>query len=326
MLWKPDDLLRILSSTPDIAVRRDVPLATLGKWRIGGPADVVIEPASAEQAASVMKALQQSTAPFTVIGDGSNLLFDDAGYRGVIVRIGAKMAAMQVHPDGTVEAEAGVWVPNFVRRVGGAGFTGCVHAIGIPGTLGGLILMNGGSQRKGIGEQLVDVTIVDETGEIRTLTKEECAFSYRHSTLQSMNAIVVGGRFAYALGDKAGLRKEMLAILAERNRKFPRKLPNCGSVFLSDPAMYATVGPPGLAIERAGLKGTARGGAQISPMHANFIVNNGGATSGDVLGLVRLIRTTVHDQTGFWMDCEVRHLAPDGQMRPAHMAAEKLAA
>jgi UDP-N-acetylmuramate dehydrogenase len=178
--------------------------------------------------------------------------------------------------------------------------------------------MNGGSQRKGIGEHLVEAVCLDAEGNRVVLSKEDCAFAYRRSRLQNLPLVVVEATFRFDRGDPARIRREMIGIMAARRRKFPIKLPNCGSVFVSDPAMYATVGPPGRAIDEAGLLGRRIGEAQISPRHGNFIVNLGAARSSDVLALIDLIRRTVHSRTGFWMDCEVRHVLQDGRLRPAH--------
>lgn len=309
---------------PDFAhiLARDVSLKKLGRWKIGGPADLVATPQNVEQLSALCKAINVHKLPYQVVGDGSNLLFDDAGYRGIIIHIGSAFSHFDVSNDGLVTAGAGLWVPDFVRKVGSAGFAGNAHAIGIPGRLGGLIVMNGGSQRKGIGDQLLSVTVVEESGEIATLTREECGYSYRTSSLQNRNAIVVEATFQYTPSDPTELRREMLTILGQRQRKFPRKLPNCGSVFLSNPTMYDLVGPPGKAIEQCGLKGKIHGRAQISPLHANFIVNLGGASSKDVLTLIHDIRHTVYKRTNFWMECEVRHLSPTGALRMAHVAAD----
>jgi UDP-N-acetylmuramate dehydrogenase len=111
---------------------------------------------------------------------------------------------------------------------------------------------------------------------------------------------------------------EMYMILRDRSRKFPRKIPNCGSVFLSNPTMYASVGAPGNVIERAGLKGASVGAARVSDLHANFILNCGGATSRDVLQLIAMVREKVFDISGFWLECEVRHVSPLGEVQPAH--------
>lgn len=304
-------------------LERNVQLKTLSRWQIGGSADIVATPQSTHQLAELCAAIQSFKLPSLVIGDGSNLLFDDAGYRGIIIHIGEAFNRFSVSDSGIVTAGAGLWVPHFVQRVARAGLEGCVHAIGIPGRLGGLIVMNGGSQRQGIGDKLISVTVVDQDGSIATLTREECGYAYRTSSLQKRNAIVVEAQFQYTPADPAELRREMLGILVERQRKFPRKLPNCGSVFLSNPAMYEVIGPPGKAIEECGFKGKRFGGAQVSPLHANFIVNTGNAKASDVLRLIHEIRHTVYDRTSYWMDCEVRHLSPTGGLRMAHLAADE---
>lgn len=312
------------TALPAQEVATGVPMATLGRWGIGGPADIVVTPQSVETLGKALEIIAAHDARHIVIGDGSNLLFDDAGFRGVVLRIGRGLGGMRNIGDDMVEAGAGVWVPAFVRQVIDWGLSGAVHAIGIPGTLGGLITMNGGSQRRGIGENVVHVDAVDQQGHLHRLTHEELDYSYRASRLQRGDLIVVAARLRFTPADRDEMRREALSILVSRRAKFPRVRANCGSVFVSDPKLYSLIGPPGLAIERAGLKGTSSGGAQISPDHANFIVNNGGARARDVLHLIRLARRSVADMSGIAMDAEVRHLSPDGVMRPAHEVAELL--
>lgn len=312
------DLQRWLSTGE---IERNVSLAGLGRWRIGGTADVVVTPRTTGSLATALSVIADTGVPHVVIGDGSNLLFDDAGFRGIVVRVGRAFDGFAVGADGIVEAGAGLWVPSFVRRVIESGLCGATHAIGIPGTLGGLVTMNGGSQRRGIGENVVSVDVVDKRGAQRRIEHADLGYAYRASALQAGGAIIVSARFRFAAGDRHALRREAIAILAARRAKFPKVRANCGSVFVSDPKLYDLIGPPGMAIERAGLKGFAIGDAQISPDHANFIVNNGRARSADVLALIGLARQRVHDLTGIAMDAEVRHLAPDGIVRPAHDVA-----
>lgn len=294
----------------------DAALADYSTWRIGGPADLLVEPARIDQVADVVRFVRSHGIPLVVIGQGSNLLFDDAGLRGVVLRIGANLSRLEIDA-GHILAEGGVWVPELARQAMRAGLAGLEHTIGIPGTLGGLVLMNGGSHRKGIGENIRRVWVVNRDGRQVVLDREECRFSYRHSALQEAGAVVVKVELECAAADPARIRREMLADLRERRAKFPRKLPNCGSVFLSTTAMHATVGPPGKIIEEAGLKGCRVGQAEVSPRHANFIVNLGGATSGDVLALITHIRSTVHAGIGFDLRCEVRYVSPQGEIMPA---------
>lgn len=298
-----------------------VRLSGLGRWRIGGPADIVVTPASRASLATTLRAIAASGVPHVVVGDGSNLLFDDAGFRGVVVRIRRAFGGVSFLGDGIVQGGAGAWVPSFVRQTVSAGLSGIVHAIGIPGTLGGLCVMNGGSQRHGIGENVVEIEAMDYAGVIHRLSNAELDFSYRHSRLQDGRMIVLSATLALQKGDPVALRREAIGILASRRAKFPKVRANCGSVFVSDPKLYSLIGPPGMAIEKAGLKGERQGDAQISPDHANFIVNNGEARSADVLTLIRTARDKVATLTGIAMDAEVRHVAPDGTILAAHEAA-----
>ena len=294
-------------------------LAEHSSWQIGGPADLLVEPSSVEQVANVMRYAHQNKIPLMVIGEGTNLLFDDTGLRGVVMKLGQAFSAVSI--DGNrILAEAGAWVPGLARKAMQAGLMGLEHTIGIPGTLGGLVLMNGGSQRKGIGENVTRVWVVDREGEPKVLSRVECDFSYRHSALQGSAAVVVKVELECEQGKAKLVRREMLADLRERRRKFPRKEPNCGSVFLSTSEMHASVGPPGKVVEDAGLKGARIGDAEVSRQHANFIVNRGAATSGDVLELIAHIRKVVADQIGFNLCCEVRYVSPQGEVLPAHLA------
>ncbi len=294
----------------------DAPLAAHGSWQIGGPADLLVEPGGIDQVAAVVYFARRHGIPLVVIGQGTNLLFDDAGLRGIVLKIGANLSRLEIG-EGRILAEGGVWIPELARQAMRAGLAGLEHTIGIPGTLGGLILMNGGSHRKGIGENVRRVWIVDREGRQKILDREGCQFAYRSSALQGTGAVVVRAELECETGDPRQIRREMLADLRERRGKFPRKLPNCGSVFLSTAEMHTTVGPPGKIIEEAGLKGTRIGRAEVSPRHANFIVNLGGATSKDVLALIAHIRKTVLENIGFDLRCEVRYISPQAEIMPA---------
>jgi UDP-N-acetylmuramate dehydrogenase len=318
-----------ISALCRIAVKVDglahfnAPLAQHNSWKIGGPADLLIEPESPQQVAAVVRFARAEQIPLVVIGQGTNLLFDDAGLRGIVMKIGAQMADIQINGQ-KILAEAGAWVPQLTRLSMRAGLTGLEHCIGIPGTVGGLVIMNGGSQRKGIGENIKRVWVVTAEGEEQVLSQADCAFSYRQSALQGTGAVVVKAELECPTGDITEIRREMVCDLRNRRQKFPRKQPNCGSVFLSTAEMHASVGPPGKIIENAGLKGFRIGAAEVSEQHANFIVNLGGATSAEVLSLIRQIRGKVRAKIGFDLDCEVRYVSPAGQISPAHKQADLL--
>lgn len=310
-------LLRKLQELVPGGVMADVLMSEITRWKIGGPADFVVRPKSITEVADMIQFLSTNDIPWLTIGHSSNLLVSDQGIRGVVVQIAQRMSNMQIDGD-TVTSQAGIWVPGFARQLGKAGLSGAEHIIGIPGTLGGLICMNGGSQRKGIGESIKLVTCVDRQGRLFDLGREQCGFSYRQSEIQKQNWIVLDGQMEFTRGDDRSICREMRKILASRRKKFPLKLPNCGSVFVSDPAMYEAFGPPGSIIGRCGLKGTRFGDAQISNHHANFIVNLGNAQATDVLHLVKLIRKTAKDTQGCDLQCEVRFVSPDCSIQPAH--------
>jgi UDP-N-acetylmuramate dehydrogenase len=301
----------------------DEPLSRHSSWQIGGPADLFVEPENPIQVAAIMRFAKKYHLPLVVIGQGTNLLFDDSGVRGVVMKIGARMDSINIV--GTrIVAGAGAWVPQLARLAMRAGLSGLEHCVGIPGTLGGLVMMNGGSHRRGIGEHVTGVTVVDKDATSHHLGADECRFGYRYSALQERGAVVVAVELECPSGNLEDIRREMLLDLRERRRKFPRKLPNCGSVFLSTSAMHASVGPPGKIIEEAGLKGLRCGAAEVSTRHANFIVNLGGASSADVLSLISRIRSEIREQIGFDLHCEVRYVSPAGEICPADRVADRM--
>ena len=295
------------------------PLADYCTWRIGGPADLLVEPQTIAQIQRLRRFAHQHALPLVTIGQGSNLLFSDAGVRGIVLRLASRFSRLRIKEE-RIEAEAGAWVPGLARQAQQAGLTGLEHIVGIPGTIGGLVLMNGGSQRQSIGDLVERVTLISREGEIQELNAAECDFSYRHSALQDSGGVVVAVELSCPRGDRRKIRQAMLADLRERRRKFPLRLPNCGSVFLSTAAMHASVGPPGRIIEEAGLKGLRVGKAEVSRRHGNFIINCGGASACDVLTLITAIRAHVRHAIGFELDCEVRYVTPAGEIVPAHHA------
>ena len=313
------DQLSFLASS----FQRDIDLSHYSRWKIGGTARGYCSPKDAEELRRVLAYLNRHSVPFVVVGDTTNLLFDDGGFDGIILNIGRSFSRFELK-DEVVTAGAGWWVPAFVRKLSNLGLSGLEHAIGIPGTLGGLVTMNGGSQRKGVGDNIVLVRGLDRSGQDFTFNKAECAFQYRSSRIQREELIVTEVVLQLSKKNSETIRKELLSIIRSRRKKFPIKLPNCGSVFVSNPSMYEKVGPPGHAIEQAGMKGARKGEAEISPLHANFIVNRGGARCEDVLSLIWQARNEVYQRTGFLLECEVRHVGKDGVLLPAHMAAERI--
>ena len=303
-----------------IAAAANQPLAAHSTRRIGGPAYWLVEPASiGEVCAVVQYARVQRPGAAWSSARGATGFSTMPGGADIVLKIGARLAALEISGR-RISAEAGVWVPRLARATQRAGLAGLEHTIGIPGTVGGLVVMNGGSRRQGIGDNVRRVWVVDREGNPGMLSREECQFGYRSSALQGSGALVVRVELEGLPGDARQIRHEMLADLRERRGKFPRKEPNCGSVFLSTTAMHASVGPPGKIIEEAGLKGTVVGAAEVSRRHANLIVNKGGATSRDVLALIAHIRRVVLERIGFELHCEVRYVDSRGGVYPADRA------
>lgn len=317
-------LYTALNKIAPACVKCDVSLAQFSYWKIGGTADYFVEPINIEQLANINKLLKgDGNIPHLFIGDASNLLFDDAGFKGVIVKIGNKLSHIEFDAE-NVYCEAGVWVPGLAYQTYRKGLSGIEHLCGIPGRIGGLIYMNGGSNRKSISDNLQSVTLIDNAGNIELINTESLCFSYRSSPFQNDDRIIAAASLTLSYANRSEVRNAMRHILASRRKKFPRKTPNCGSVFVSDPKMYEIIGPPGFAIEKEGLKGVKKGNAQISNLHANFIVNLGGASCQDVLFLIHLARSKVFESTNFKMDCEVRYVDPVGNICKAHLKADLL--
>lgn len=311
-------LLTELNRLSAVKISLNVDLRLLSHWRIGGYAKIVAEPEGVEELASVIKLVNQyPDVPHIVIGDCSNLLFADEGFDGLIIRVADGLNRLEFD-DNKVYCEAGVWVPELAYRSYREGLSGIEHICGIPGRLGGLVYMNGGSNRRSISENLESIVIINSDGEVKRVDPKTLPFTYRSSPFQNMDVIIAAATLILNKSERNEVRNIMRKTLASRRRKFPRKQPNCGSVFASNPAMYETVGPPGYAVEKIGLKGHQIGEAQISPRHANFIVNLGQAKAKDVLSLIKLARDKVYQDTNFYMDCEVRYVFPNGGTCKAH--------
>ena len=314
----------IITAADIVALRRlcpgevhlDVPLARLSRWRVGGKADAVARPRGAEQLAELVRWCRWRGMPYLVVGASSNLLFSDQGLRALCIQISGDMSDIAIRGD-VVEVGAGVWGPHLTFAAMHAGLGGLEHLCGVPGSVGGLVDMNAGSQRKSIGASLLRVVSVDESGEIVTRDADQCGFAYRHSVFHGNREIVAGATIGLRHGERAVIRREMMGIMAARRAKFPLRYPNCGSVFVSNPAMYEQHGPPGAVIEQAGLKRYRIGDALVSPLHANFIVNLGSATASDILAVMRHVRAIVHGRTGYLLQPEVRFVAPSGRIDEA---------
>ena len=283
------------------AVRRDEPMARHTTYRIGGPAALHIECASVADLASTTAILAEEGVDWRVLGKGSNVLVSDAGYPGAVLVLGRDFKRHALEGE-HLRTGAGVILAALVRDAFSEGRTGLEFAVGIPGTVGGALAMNAGGRDEWIGSIVESVTLfVPGTG-LMGVRGPEIAWGYRTSGLNS-RGIIVEAALRLPEGDLDQIRRTMEASLRRRRRTQPLSMPNAGSMFMNPEGDSA-----GRLIEAAGLIGVRVGGAAVSDVHANFIVNTGGATSADVLALVRLVRDSVKEAYGIELSPEVRFL------------------
>ena len=279
-------------------VQQDAPLKKLAYWRVGGCADFLVEVTTLETLQKVM-----ALTPVLVLGNGSNTLIHDQGVRGVVVRLKGELAGLAV--DGTrAVAGAGMMLTVLLARLDRAGLAGAEPFAGVPGTVGGAVVMNAGTTLGEAKDLVRSVTLVLPGGEVKVWTAHELSFAYRHATIPR-GAVVATAELTLTEDEVSERRQRRQELLQRRKRTQPLDLPSCGSTFTNPEGDYA-----GRLIEVVGLKGHRIGGASISAKHANFIVNHGEATAQDILDLIRLARTRVFEQTGILMEPEVRLMGP----------------
>lgn len=273
------------------------PLAPYSSMKVGGAADYYVEPADKADLVEIVKYFRQNEFPYMMIGRGSNLLISDEGIRGAVINTESGLSGVRMEK-GFVIAEAGARLTKLVDFCIQNSLAGLEWAAGIPGTVGGGVIMNAGAHGREMSDHLVEVEILRGV-EIVSVGKEHSQFAYRRSGFQ--RDILLSATFRLSPGNKEEILKRKSELIARRNVTQPLDLPNSGSMFKNPPGTFAAK-----LIEQAGLKGKRIGNAQISEKHANFIVNLGAAKADDVLRLIDLARRTVHQNTGFLLELEVR--------------------
>jgi UDP-N-acetylmuramate dehydrogenase len=287
------------------------PLAPLTSFHIGGPADWLAEVHSVGQLTGLLELARDHDVPVTVLGGGSNVLVADAGVRGVVVRL--KLTGIAERSPGLVRAEAGVTMNGLVRWTVSRGLAGLERWAGTPGTVGGAIHGNAHWAGRNIGDLVTGVQLVSVEGELRAVPREEMGFGYDTSRLQRTREIVVWAEFVVGPGEPAELRERARESLHYRKRTQPLAMPSAGCMFQNPDPVTETLPPEvpasaGALLDRAGLKGRRAGGARISDTHANFIVNDGGATAHDVRMLVEQARAAVRERYGVTLRDEIVYL------------------
>lgn len=279
----------------------EVPLARLTTWQIGGPAELVVEPHSAETLARVASLARRRGYPLRLLGNGSNVLAPDSGVRGIVVRLAGGLA--NVTFEGTrVTAEAGAFLPKLARDAAARGLAGLECVVGVPGTIGGGVVMNAGVPGATLGERVVGVDLQSLTESSRRCRAHaDCRFGHRTSVFRETREVIQQVTLELVPDDPAAITARMDQHLAHRRATQPLNLPSAGSVFRRP----ADDTPPGKLLEEAGCKSLRRGGAAVSDLHANWIVNLGGATADDVRGLIATMRERVLDRCRVELELEV---------------------
>lgn len=285
--------------------RQNIPLAEFTTWRVGGPATWIIEPESVDEVLAALQWAKANGQPCQVIGAGSNLLIHDNGLPGLTLSLRRLQGAELDSNSGVIEALAGEPIPTLARRAARAGLKGLAWAVGIPGTVGGAAVMNAGAQGGCTADWLEAVRVVPlQGGESFELKRDQLEFDYRHSRLQQENLLVLSARFRLEPGhNPQELRRETNSNLSHRTSTQPYTLPSCGSVFRNPEPLKA-----GRLIQELGLKGERVGGAEISSVHANFIVNTGNATAVDINQLIELVQDRVEQRHAVRLHPEVKRL------------------
>ncbi|MDZ4179623.1 MAG: UDP-N-acetylmuramate dehydrogenase [Coriobacteriia bacterium] len=290
-----------LTATLGGTVRRDEPLARHTTYRIGGPCDLFVVADTLRDLASTISVLAEEGIEWTLLGKGSNVLAADSGYRGAVIVLGRDFRRHDVD-EGKMTAGAGVVLGHIVQEAYSKGLSGLEFAVGVPGTLGGALAMNAGSRDEWIGSIVESVTIYVPGAGLVRLRASDIQWGYRSSSIPSAG-VAVECVLSLVPGDTTRIRNTMDGSLSRRKTSQPLGMPSAGSVFVNPPNDSA-----GRLIEASGLKGHQLGGAAVSDVHANFIVNTGGACAADVLGLMHLIRDRVRDTFGVDLRPEVRFL------------------
>lgn len=286
----------------EIEYEMNAKLADYTSFRVGGPCKALIKPKSITDIRNVLKFAKIHGLPFYVLGNGSNILASDDGYDGIIL-LTTGFCGVRMLGEQSIKCEAGASMSKLCSFACEHSLSGLEFAWGIPGSVGGAVYMNAGAYGGEIKDVLRECTYLDADGILRTLPAQELDLSYRHSLFSDSGCEILSAVFTLKQDDRESIRARMDDYISRRKAKQPLELPSAGSTFKRPAGNYASA-----LIEQCGLKGYAIGGAQVSEKHSGFVVNRGGATCADILALMEHIQAVVYEQTGYWLEPEVRKL------------------
>lgn len=285
----------------DCEVREREPLSAHCTFRVGGDCDVFIEIASAEALSELVRYANSEGVRYFVLGNGSNVLFSDDGFEGVILHVGQKMNKIELRDGDTIYAQAGASLTRVCSCALDNSLTGLEFAYGIPGYVGGAVFMNAGAYGGEIKDVIVSADAITPKGEIITVPVADLDLSYRHSSLMDNGCLVVSALFKLSSGDKTEIKAKMDELMGKRKAKQPIEYPSAGSTFKRPEGHFA-----GALIEQSGLKGYSAGGACVSEKHAGFVINKGGASAKDIMQVIEDVQRIVKEKTGVTLEPEVR--------------------
>ncbi len=284
---------------PNSEVLINEPMSKHTTFKIGGPADAYIEPVMAD-IEGILKHLDSLQVPFTVIGNGSNLLVSDDGIEGVVISLGKKAANISVQGDYII-ADAGALLSKVANTAASAGLTGLEFASGIPGSIGGAVFMNAGAYGGEMKDIIQTVQVLTKDFNLREMSVEDLDLSYRHSALMNDGGYVLQAKLKLEPGDISEIKTRIDEIREQRTTKQPLNYPSAGSTFKRPEGYFA-----GKLIDDAGLRGYSVGGAQVSEKHCGFVINKENATAADVLQLMKNVDEKVYNEFGVHLEPEVR--------------------
>ena len=284
-----------------IQLEKNISLSNFTTWRIGGPAEWIAQPKNIEEIKYLINWINKKRIPCNIIGAGSNLLINDKGIKGLSLCMRNFKGITIDKSNGIIEVLSGEMLPTLARKAAASGLHGLEWAIGIPGTIGGAVVMNAGAKEHCISSYLESIGTLSLKGEYKVIKGKDLNFGYRYSLLQDEKLIVISARLKLVAGHAEKIRQVTNANLNHRLRTQPYKAQTCGSVFRNPEPLKAAK-----LIEDLGLKGFRFGGAEISKIHSNFIINANKASSSDVQKLIHYIQRKVFDAYGILLETEVK--------------------
>lgn len=277
----------------------DAPMNEYTTFKIGGKADILIQPKSADELTEIIKSAKENCVPVTFVGNGSNLLVLDGGIRGAVIKFGQNMSETEVEGD-VITAQSGITMARLALVAAENELTGFEFASGIPGTLGGGIVMNAGAYKGELKDVVTEVTALLNDGTVKTFKNGELDFSYRHSVFTDSDMLILSAKIKLTKGKSEDIKGYMAELNQKRRNSQPLEYPSAGSAFKRPSNGYAAA-----MIDTAGLKGYTVGGAQVSEKHAGFVINRGDATAKDVVELLKAVQEKVYSEHNTMLEPEI---------------------